>query len=313
MIKMTRTLTVCDLSDWRAGGERRERFINQIGDALQDIGFFALTGHGISADAISKSYEVAEDFFSLPQDVKSKYEQSKISRQRGYTPYGVEHAKDNPAPDLKEFWQTGRTIDDPDFPKNIWPAESNDFEESIDGLYNAMESMSLELLSAASIYLGKEEDWLPSMTTNGNTILRVIHYPALGENSPEGAVRSAQHEDINLITLLVGATADGLQVMDHDGTWIEVEGHHEHIIVDSGDMLQNLTNGLFKSTTHRVINPPDNNSDRYSMPMFVHPRNEIDLTPLPEFIEQTGGEALYDPITAGEFLHQRLVEIGLAS
>ena len=116
-----------------------------------------------------------------------------------------------------------------------------------------------------------------------------------------------------MITLLVGATADGLQVMDHDGTWIEVEGHHEHIIVDSGDMLQNLTNGLFKSTTHRVINPPDNNSDRYSMPMFVHPRNEIDLTPLPEFIEQTGGEALYDPITAGEFLHQRLVEIGLAS
>ena len=309
---MTRSLTVCDLSDWRAGGERREQFIKQLGESLQDIGFFALTGHGISTDAISQSYRVAEDFFNLSQDVKSKYEQVHMSRQRGYTPYGVEHAKDNPAPDLKEFWQTGRTINDPNFPTNIWPSESEGFEESIDGLYNAMESMSLELLSAASIYLGKEEDWLPSMATNGNTILRIIHYPALGENSPSDAVRSAQHEDINLITLLVGATADGLQVMDHDGTWIEVEGNHEHIIVDSGDMLQNLTNGLFKSTTHRVVNPPDAHSDRYSMPMFVHPRNEIDLTPLPEFIEQTGGVALYDSINAGDYLHQRLVEIGLA-
>ena len=176
-----------------------------------------------------------------------------------------------------------------------------------------MESMSSELLAAASLYLGKPESWLPDMSHNGNTILRVIHYPALGENSPEGAVRSAQHEDINLITLLVGATADGLQVMDHDGTWIEVEGNHDHIIVDSGDMLQNLTNGLFKSTTHRVINPPDATSDRYSMPMFVHPRDDVDLTPLPEFVEMTGGESLYDSITAGEYLHQRLVEIGLAS
>ena len=214
---------------------------------------------------------------------------------------------------MKEFWQTGRTIDDPDFHKNIWPEQPADFEGAIDGLYIAMESMSSELLAAASLYLGKSESWLPDMSHNGNTILRVIHYPALGKNSPEGAVRSAQHEDINLITLLVGATADGLQVMDHDGTWIEVEGNHDHIIVDSGDMLQNLTNGLFKSTTHRVINPPDATSDRYSMPMFVHPRDDVDLTPLPEFVEMTGGESLYDSITAGEYLHQRLVEIGLAS
>ena len=234
-------------------------------------------------------------------------------RQRGYTPYGVEHAKDNPAPDLKEFWQTGRTIDDPDFHKNIWPDEPKEFENSIDGLYIAMESMSSELLAAASLYLNKPESWLPDMAHNGNTILRVIHYPALGEDTPEGAVRSAQHEDINLITLLVGATADGLQVMDHDGSWIEVEGNHDHIIIDSGDMLQNITNGLFKSTTHRVVNPPDARTDRYSMPMFVHPRNDVDLTPLPEFVALTGGEALYDSINAGDYLHQRLVEIGLAS
>ncbi len=310
---MARTLAVCDLRDWRAGGERREHFVQEMGKALQDIGFFALTGHGIDVDSISKSYEVADEFFKLPNEAKKRYEQAEIFRQRGFTPFGVEHAKDNIAPDLKEFWQTGRTIDDPNFPQNIWPTEPAEFKESIDGLYNSMESMSSELLAAASVYLGKNDNWLPDMAENGNTILRVIHYPALGENSPTGAVRSAQHEDINLITLLVGATADGLQVMDHDGTWIEVEGNHEHIIVDSGDMLQNLTNGLFKSTTHRVINPPDATSDRYSMPMFVHPRNDVDLTPLPEFVEMTGGEALYDSINAGDYLHQRLVEIGLAS
>ena len=310
---MTRTLSVCNLEDWRAGGKRREEFVKKMGEALQDIGFFALTGHGINVDAIKKSYSVADEFFQLSQEEKNRYEQAELFRQRGYTPYGVEHAKDNPAPDLKEFWQTGRTIDDPNFHKNIWPDNPAEFEGAIDGLYVAMESMSSELLAAASLYLGKSESWLPDMAHNGNTILRVIHYPALGENSPKGAVRSAQHEDINLITLLVGATADGLQVMDHDGTWIEVEGNHDHIIVDSGDMLQNLTNGLFKSTTHRVVNPPDANSDRYSMPMFVHPRDDVDLTPLPEFIEMTGGEALYDSITAGDYLHQRLVEIGLAS
>ena len=310
---MGRSLTVCDLSDWRAGGERKEKFVKQIGESLQDIGFFALTGHGIDVDTIKKSYAVADEFFKLPQEEKNQYEQKELSRQRGYTPYGIEHAKDNPAPDLKEFWQTGRTIEDPDFPKNIWPSNPEEFESSIDGLYVSMESMSLELLAAASLYLGKSETWLPDMAENGNTILRVIHYPALGENAPVGAERSAQHEDINFITLLVGATADGLQVMDHDGSWIEVEGNHDHIIVDSGDMLENLTNGLFKSTTHRVVNPPDAFTDRYSMPMFVHPRNEIDLTPRPEFVEMTGGEVLYDSITAGEYLHQRLVEIGLAS
>ena len=310
---MSRTLEVCDLSDWRAGGEKRSQFVEKMGAALQDIGFFALTGHGIPLDFISHSYTMAERFFHLDQSTKNAYEGKEIGRQRGYTPYGVEHAKDNPAPDLKEFWQTGRTTDTPGFLANVWPAEIEGFEESIDGLYVAMEAMSSELLAAASLYLGKEESWLPDMADDGNTILRVIHYPPLSENAPEGAVRSAQHEDINLITLLIGSTADGLQVMDHDGSWIEVKGNHNHIIVDSGDMLQNLTNGLFKSTTHRVINPPDAFSDRYSMPMFVHPRDEIDLTPRPEFIEMTGGKALYEPITAAEYLHQRLLEIGLIS
>ena len=197
---------------------------------------------------------------------------------------------------------------------NIWPNEHMPkFEEKVDALYNQMETISNQLLSACSLYLGKNSDWLPSMAEKGNTIMRIIHYPPLDSSTPEGAVRSAAHEDINFITLLMTATAAGLQVMDHDGTWIDVEGNHEQIIVDSGDMIQNLTNGLFKSTTHRVVNPGDPTQRRFSMPMFVHPRNEIDLTPLPEYIDRTSGTADFPSITAGEYLHQRLAEIGLAS
>jgi isopenicillin N synthase-like dioxygenase len=182
----------------------------------------------------------------------------------------------------------------------------------MDGLFTSMESLSHDLLSACSLYLGKQKNWLSEMTENGNTIMRMIHYPPLGQEVMPGAVRSAAHEDINFITLLVTATADGLEVKDHDGSWIKVEGDARYIIVDSGDMIQNLTNGLFKSTTHRVVNPSSKSERRYSMPMFVHPRNQIDLTPKPEFIEMTGGEQLYPSITAGQYLHQRLVEIGLA-
>ena len=316
---MPRQLQVCNLEDWRTGGEKRNQFIQKIGDALKDIGFFALTGHGIDVNSIKSAYKSADDFFSLDQGVKDQYERPQMFRQRGYTPYGIEHAKDNPEPDLKEFWQTGRTLHTEhsqidSFPKNFWPTKHVEtFEADIDGLFQNLESISGELLKAAALYLQKDENWLNEMTIDGNTILRVIHYPPLSPSTPQGAVRSSQHEDINLITLLVGATADGLQVQDHDGSWIEVEGNHEHIIVDSGDMLQNLTNGLFKSTTHRVVNPPNAYSDRYSMPLFVHPRGEVDLTPREEFVQETGGEQKYPEISAEEYLHQRLVEIGLAS
>ena len=157
-----------------------------------------------------------------------------------------------------------------------------------------------------------EENWLGSMAYDGNTILRIIHYPPLPNERDPNSVRSAQHEDINLITLLCASTASGLEVMDHDGSWFKVETGPEYIIVDSGDMIQNITNGIFKSTTHRVVNPDDSNMRRFSMPMFVHPRNEIDLTPLPKFIEMSGGEQKFPSINAGTYLHQRLVEIGLA-
>lgn len=312
-------LPIADLNDLLSDDEERiNQFIQVVGDSLADIGFFALINHGIELSLIEDTYREAESFFMLDEEQKRLYAKPEISHQRGYTAFGVEHAKDNSAPDLKEFWQTGRgeqgSSSDLKYPKNIWPNEHTPlFEEKVDGLYNQMEDISNQLLSACSVYLGQDSDWLPSMAERGNTIMRIIHYPPLDSSTPEGAVRSAAHEDINFITLLMTATAAGLQVMDHDGSWIDVEGNHEQIIVDSGDMIQNLTNGLFKSTTHRVVNPGDPTKRRFSMPMFVHPRNEIDLTPRQEYIDQTSGQQDYPSITAGDYLHQRLAEIGLAS
>ena len=295
---------------------QQDAFAQQVGDALKDIGFFALTHHGIPRELIDETYAQCDAFFDLDEETKRIYLQPDIGHQRGYTAFGVEHAKDNPAPDLKEFWQTGRpypgdgTI--PTYPQNIWPsAHVKGFQATTESLFSHMEHLAQRLLEACSCYLGKGEAWLPEMSQHGNTIMRMIHYPPLDESMPEGAVRSAAHEDINFITLLVTATADGLEVMDHDGTWIQVKGDQDAIIVDSGDMLQNLTNGLFKSTTHRVVNPKNANTRRYSMPMFVHPRNEIDLTPHPDFVKLTGGTPLFPSINAGDYLHQRLKEIGL--
>ncbi len=313
-----RSIPVVDYADFLSQDENRKlKFIQAVGDSLKDIGFFALKNHGIPLEAVEESYRLGDEFFALSDEVKHSYLQPQIAHQRGYTAFGVEHAKNNPAPDLKEFWQTGRSHPTsgktPTYVPNVWPDRHvSGFKPVIDGLYVQMEQLSQNLLQSCSLYLDKPMDWLGSMAEDGNTIMRIIHYPPLGNDVPKGAVRSAAHEDINFITLLVTATADGLEVMDHDGSWIQVEGDASHIIVDSGDMLQNLTNGLFKSTTHRVVNPENSNERRFSMPMFVHPRNEIDLTPRQEFVEMTGGKVNYQSITAGDYLHQRLVEIGLA-
>jgi len=316
-MKVSRRIPTVDFADLLGDKQQQERFVQAVGDSLKDIGFFALKNHGIDLDLIERAYAQSDVFFSLPKTTKQRYLQPEISHQRGYTAFGVEHAKDNDAPDLKEFWQSGRTHTgqgpQPTYPANVWPEEdAPEFKGVIDDLFKRMEGLAQRILEACSLYLGRQEHWLGEMSQEGNTIMRIIHYPPVGDHAPPGAVRSAAHEDINLITLLVTATADGLQVMDHDGSWIEVEGDARYIIVDSGDMLQNLTNGLFQSTTHRVVNPKDTTSRRFSMPMFVHPRNDIDLTPRPEFIAQTGGKPLYPSITAGAYLHQRLVEIGLA-
>jgi len=314
---MTRTIPTVDYTLAHSSNEdERNDFARQVGEALQDIGFFALINHGIDTELIANAYSQCDQFFDLDEMDKRNYLLPEIAHQRGYTAFGVEHAKDNPAPDLKEFWQTGRSYPtngpEPTFPQNVWPTSHvPEFRDIVEQLYNGMEELSKQLLTACSLYLGKPRDWLSNMAEQGNTIMRMIHYPPLDASMPEGAVRSAAHEDINFITLLVTATADGLEVMDHDGSWIKVEGDEKAIIVDSGDMMQNLTNGLFRSVTHRVVNPKDSNSRRYSMPMFVHPRNEVDLTPHPDFVARTGGKPKYQSIKAGDYLQQRLREIGL--
>jgi len=315
---MMQSIPVIDFSEYTSGDtQRQQAFIQAVGDSLKEIGFFALKNHGIPLQDVEQAYEQGDAFFSLSEATKKTYLQPQIAHQRGYTAFGIEHAKNNPAPDLKEFWQSGRshptTGEQPTYVANVWPEKDvPEFKPVLDGLFTRMEALSQSLLHSCSLYLGKKQNWLSSMAADGNTIMRIIHYPPLGDEVPLGAVRSAAHEDINFITLLVTATADGLEVMDHDGSWIQVKGDASHIIVDSGDMLQNLTNGLFKSTTHRVVNPRNSNARRFSMPMFVHPRNDIDLTPREEFIQLTGGKALFQSITAGQYLHQRLVEIGLA-
>ena len=249
---VARQIPTVDFADCLGDENQQARFVKAVGESLKDIGFFALENHGIDLDLIDQAYEQGDAFFSLPKAVKESYLQPKFAHQRGYTAFGVEHAKDNDAPDLKEFWQNGRTHTGQGkaatYPANVWPEkEVPEFKPVIDGLFNKMESLSQDILSACSQYLGKPQEWLGK-----NDSRRKHHHahhplsPCCGKHAPAGAVRSAAHEDINFITLLVTATADGLQVMDHDGSWINVEGDARYIIVDSGDMLQNITNGLFR-------------------------------------------------------------------
>lgn len=311
-------IPVVDLEDWTAGGAARDRFIHTVGSALSDIGFFAIRNHGVSDALTQQAYEVAKQFFHLPADVKARYHEPVKKGQRGFTGFGKEHAKDSTAPDLKEFWQVGRP-DVPDdhpvhrlFGPNFWPAEVPAFGDTLMQLYRRLDGLGQIILEAAATFIGEPADRFRGMATDSDTIVRVLYYPPVAKDVPPGAVRSAAHEDINLITLLSGATSEGLELLRRDGTWMPVHTGFDTIVCDSGDMLQNVTNGLYKSTTHRVVNPGDASSERYSMPCFVHARAEVDLTPLPSCVARTGGTSTYKQITAGEYLLERLREIGLA-
>jgi isopenicillin N synthase-like dioxygenase len=310
-------IPVVDLRDWNAGGDARARFATAVGDALAEIGFFAVAHHGVPEQLGARAYEVARTFFHLPAEVKARYHDPAKHGQRGFTGFGTEHAKGSQAPDLKEFWQIGRPDVPDDHPvhrlygPNFWPAEVPAFGPTLVELYRHLDHLGAVLLEACAAYLDEPARRFVDMTADSDTIVRVLYYPPLPPSTPPGAVRSAAHEDINLITLLSAATAEGLELLRHDGTWMPVHTGFDTIVVDSGDMLQNVTNGLFKSTTHRVRNPADATSERFSMPCFVHARREVDLTPLPSCVTRTGGKAKYPDITAGEYLSQRLREIGL--
>lgn len=312
------TIPVVDLEAWHAGGARRDAFVHTLGDALADTGFFAVKNHGVSDALATRAYTAAKTFFHLPPAQKIPYHDAAKHGQRGYTGFGKEHAKDSQAPDLKEFWQVGRPDVPDDHPvhavygPNVWPTQVPDFKESLVELYRKLDAIGGTLLEACAVFLGEPVEKFRAMTHESDTIVRVLYYPPVAPDAPPGAVRSAAHEDINLITLLSGATAEGLELLERDGTWRAVHTGFDTIVVDAGDMLQNVTNGLFKSTTHRVVNPKDSRSERFSMPCFVHARREVSLAPLPSCIARTGGQARFPDVTAGEYLAQRLREIGLS-
>jgi len=310
------TIPVLDLQDFYAGDDRQQAFVSQLGRSLEHIGFFALVNHGVDAALIRSAYQVAEAFFALPDDTKRCYEIPGLHGQRGFTAFGREHAKDHPVPDLKEFWHVGRelSLNNPlasRYPANLAPVEVAQFHPVLSQLYGQLEVCAIALLQACALFLDEPEMLLAAMARDGDTILRVIHYPPIAPDAHPASLRAAAHEDINLITLLCEATADGLELYQRDGTWLPIQAVPGQIIVDSGDMLQQLTNGRLKSTTHRVVNAAGDRDRRFSMPFFVHPRSEVDLTPLARSVAHTG-ERRFPCITAGAYLQERLQAIGLA-
>ena len=287
-------------------------FIDSIYAGLKEYGFVILTDHTIDQKKVDKAYEYVNEFFRLPQELKLKYKQDN-GGQRGYTPFGTEHAKDNNSPDLKEFWHVGRELSNDSpykgvYPENIWPKEISEFKGAFTELYNTMDATSGVLLDAIGKSLDLPEAYFREMIRDGNSIIRTIHYPPTKGQDTRNSIRAAAHEDINLITMLVGATDSGLQLLDRDGTWLDVDSRPGEIVVDTGDMMSRITNDVLPATTHRVINPDNDDSERYSMPFFVHPHSNAVLSCIPAC---RGEGAKYPDITAGDFLMQRLKEIGL--
>ncbi len=310
-------IPMVDLAKFTHGdAASRAAFVQELGKAYEGVGFVAVKNHGIPDELIGELYGYVKLFFSQPNDVKRKYERVELAGQRGYTSFGKEHAKGFEAPDLKEFYQFGQTVTDGDaiaaeYPDNISVNEVPEFSPTFLKSYQHFEQSGKALLQAIAIFLGIDEHYFDDKVHNGNSILRAIHYPPIvGE--PKSAIRAEQHEDINLITLLVGASADGLQVLTKDGEWVGVTSLPEQIVVNVGDMLQRLTNNRLRSTTHRVVNPPRElwGTSRFSIPFFLHPRGEMSLACLESCIDENHPKA-YPDCTAGEYLDERLREIGL--
>jgi isopenicillin N synthase-like dioxygenase len=309
-----------DLNTYINGtAEERKQFSNDIGKAFNETGFVTITNHGLSKELIDKLYEQVKALFALPDAVKQQYEIPGLAGQRGYTGKGKETAKGFKTPDLKEFWQIGQTVTDDDalkaqYPDNVTVNELSEFNPTTIEVYKKLEAAGKYLLRAIAVYLELPETYFDDKVHNGNSILRNLHYfPILDPDSvPDDAVRAGAHEDINLITLLIGASADGLELLTRDNSWFPVKAYGEDLVVNVGDMLQRLTNNKLKSTTHRVVNPPRElmKFSRFSVPFFLHPKSNMDLTSLDSCIDDQHPK-LYTDITAGEYLDERLREIGL--
>lgn len=309
-----------DLADFTSGNaEKKQTFVEALGQAYNNIGFVAIKNHGLTETQTKKLYETIQKFFALPDEVKQKYEVPELAGQRGYIGKGKEHAKGRKTGDLKEFYHVGQEVTDGDpikneYPNNIWPDELPEMEQIALEVYQTLEAAGIKMLRAIALYLDLDEHYFDDKIKNGNSILRPIHYFPIEnpEEVPADAVRAAEHGDINLITLLMGASADGLQVLRKDGKWIPITALPEQLVVNVGDMLSRHTNNKLKSTIHRVVNPPKElmKTSRFSIPFFMHPRSDMDLTCLESCID-TEHPKLYPDITAGEFLNERLIELGL--
>jgi len=306
-----------DLRDFLSENpEKKQRFIDEIGMAYENIGFVALKGHFLNDNLVSELYEEVKNFFNLPLEVKQKYEIPGIGGQRGYVSFGKESAKGKKEGDLKEFWHFGQYVeDDPirakEYPENVIVEELPKFNAVGKTTYRMLEKTAKYVLRSLALHLGLEETYFDHFIKNGNSILRPIHYPPI-TSEPKGAVRAAAHGDINLITLLMGAQGRGLQVQNHKGEWIDAIAEPDELMINVGDMLSRHSNNKLKSTIHRVVNPPKElwGSSRYSIPFFMHPISEMELNVLDNCIDEKNPKQFED-ITAGEFLEERLRELGL--
>ncbi len=311
------TIPSVDLEDFTSGDtDKKKAFVEKLGKAFEDVGFVAVKNHGISGELIGELYKDVQQFFSLPSEKKKHFEKPELAGQRGYTSFGKEHAKGSDAPDLKEFFQYGQIVPSdhklkPEYPDNVKVDEVHGFDETFFKAYRAFEKSGKFLLQAIAIYLGLDENYFDDFVEEGNSIVRAIHYPPI-TNEPKSAIRAEQHEDINLITLLVGASADGLQILTKNNEWVGVTSLPDQIVVNVGDMLQRLTNNKLKSTTHRVVNPPRElwHTSRFSIPFFLHPKSAMSLSALDSCVDASH-EKVFPDVTAGEYLDERLREIGL--
>ncbi|TDS15196.1 isopenicillin N synthase-like dioxygenase [Maribacter caenipelagi] len=306
-----------DLSDFLSEDpKRKQKFINEIGKAFEEIGFVALSGHFLSEELVDTLYDEIKKFFDLPENVKDRYQIEGIGGQRGYTSFGKEHAKGRKEGDLKEFWHFGQYVEDNDelekeYPANVIVKELPEFNRVGKETYKMLEKTAKYVLRALALHLNLDEFYFDNYIKNGNSILRPIHYPPI-TSEPKNAVRAAAHGDINLITLLMGAHGKGLQVQNHDGEWVDAIARPDQLMINVGDMLSRLTNNKLLSTIHQVVNPPRElwGTSRYSVPFFMHPVSEMSLNCLDNCIDDEHPK-LYADITAGEFLHERLIDLGL--
>lgn len=294
----------------------KDAFAKAFGESFKETGFAIISDHTIPQNIIDAADEAAKEYFALPEETKRKYADPEDGFQRGHSPMGTENAKGKKEADLKEFWHTGRELPAGSpyratMKETPCVSEVTGFDASTRGLYEALDEFGAELLRAVALYLGLDENWFDDKVNVGNSILRLLHYPPQMDPPPEGTERAGAHEDINLITLLLGAEEAGLQAKHRSGEWLDVNAPKGAVVVNVGDMLQRMTAGILPSTTHRVLNPAPERSrfPRYSKPFFLHLNNDAMITPLQSCLDM-GGTAEPD-ITAGDYLTERLIEIGL--